>query len=139
MQRLYQAQGNLVDARLREVADNMITRAANEAVAKYETPLRQDENGYALRYRAQRIIFDCLSENVERISSSETGMVTSGELEQKIDDTAKRECAAWLDNQFGSDSSSVKAQKPMPLRVVWSTTGPKDDPSMYGRAVSGMQ
>lgn len=139
MQRLYQAQGNLVDARLREVADDMLTRAANEAVAKYESALRQDDNGYALRYRAQRIVFDCLSENVERISSSETSMVTSGELEQKIGDTARNDCAAWLQNQFGTDSRSLKPQKPMPLRVVWSESGPKDDSSMYGRAASGLQ
>jgi hypothetical protein len=139
MQRLYQAQGNLVDARLREVADDMITRAANGAVAKYETVLRQDENGYALRYRAQRIVFDCLSENVERISSSETGMVTSGELEQKIDDAAKNECAAWLQTQFGTDSRGLKPQNPVPLRVVWSATGPKDDASMYGRTANGLQ
>ena len=139
MQRLYQAQGNLVDARLREVADDMITHAASDVLAKYETPLRQDENGFALRYRAQRIVFDCLSENVERISSSETGMVTSGELEQKINDTAKSECAAWLENQFGLDSRTLKPQKPMPLRVVWSPGGPKDDASMYGRAANGMQ
>jgi len=136
MQRLYQAQGQLLDARLREVAEDIITRAANDAIGKFEGALRQDENGFALRYRAQRIVFDCLSENVERISSSETSIATKEEIEHRIGDTSKNECVKWLEGQFGSDNRSLKSQKPMPLRVVWSATGPKDDPSMYGRATS---
>jgi hypothetical protein len=82
-------------------------------------------------------VFDCLSENVEQISSSETGIATTGEIRQKIEDTGKKVCVSWLDNQFGPDTRSFQAQKPMPLRVVWSATGPKDDPSMYGRATDG--
>jgi hypothetical protein len=137
VQRLYQAHGGLVNDQLREVADDMIIRTSNEAISKFESGLRQDANGFALRYRAQRIVFDCLSENVERISSSETGIATSGEIRQKIEDTGKKECINWLDHQFGADSRALQPQKPMPLRVVWSAAGPKDDPSMYGRATDG--
>jgi len=137
VQRLYQVHGGLVDDHLRDLADGMITRASNAAIAKFEAALRQDENGFALRYRAQRIVFDCLSANVERISSSETGIATIGEIEQKIDDTGKSECVGWLDNQFGANTRSLEPQRPMPLRVTWSATGPKDDPSMYGRATGG--
>jgi hypothetical protein len=137
MQRLYQTHGDLVDARLREVAGAAMARASKEAIGKFEAALRQDQDGYALRYRAQRIVFDCLSENVERISSSETGIVTAGEIEQRISNTVRNECVAWLENQFGSNVRSVEPQKPMPLRVVWSANGPKDDPSMYGRATDG--
>lgn len=134
VQRLYQTHGGLVDDQLREVADRMITTASNVAVGRFDALMRRDENGFALRYRAQRIVFDCLSENVEKISSSETGIATVGEIEQKIMDTSKTTCAAWLDNQFGAQRDEIKPQKPMPLRVVWSANGPKDDPSMYGRA-----
>jgi hypothetical protein len=137
VQRLYQAHGGLVNDQLREVADDMIIRTSNEAISKFESGLRQDANGFALRYRAQRIVFDCLSENVERISSSETGIATTGEIRQKIEDTGKKECTTWLDHQFGADSRALQPQKPMPLRVVWSAAGPKDDPSMYGRATDG--
>jgi hypothetical protein len=87
-----------------------------------------------LRYRAQRIVFDCLSENVERITSSKAGIMTVGEIEQKIEDTAMTDCSAWLDNQFGTQARGLNPQVPMPLRVIWSATGPKDDPSMYSRA-----
>jgi len=131
VQRLYQAHGGLMDDQLREVADRMITKAAKAAVGKFDGLLRRDENGYALRYRAQRIVFDCLSENVEKISSSETGIATIGEIEQKIASTTAAECAVWLDNQFGAQADKITPQKPMPLRAIWSATGPKDNPSMY--------
>src|SRR5262249_43015429 len=104
VQRLYQTHGGLVDHHLREIGGGMITRASNAAIAKFEVAMRQDENGFALRYRAQRIVFDCLSENVERISSSETGIATVGEIEQKIEATGKNDCVAWLDHQFGTDA-----------------------------------
>ena len=133
VQRLYQTHGALLDDQLREVADGMITKASNSAIARFEGALRRDENGFALRYRAQRIVFDCLSENVERISSSETGVATAGEIEQRIDATARAECTTWLENQFGTQARGINPQVPMPLRVIWSASGPKDDPSMYSR------
>jgi hypothetical protein len=134
VQRLYQTHGALVDDQLREVADGMITKASNAAIAEFEGALRRDQNGFALRYRAERIVFDCLSENVDRITSSETGILTTGEIEQKIDQTARTECTTWLENQFGRAARDITPQVPMPLRVIWSATGPKDDPSMYSRS-----
>jgi hypothetical protein len=135
-QRLYQTHGRMVDDQLREVTDLMITKAANMAVVRFDSLMRRDEDGVAVRYRAERIVLDCLSENVVRISSSETGIATVGEIEQKIVQTATGQCIAWLENQFGTDKDKLKPQKPMPLRAVWSPSGPRDDPSMYGR-VSG--
>jgi hypothetical protein len=139
VQRLYQTHGGHVKDQLREDATDMITRTANAAVGKFESALRQNENGYALRYRAERIVYDCLSDNVERISSSETDIAERGEIAQRISDTAKKECIGWVENQFGTDSRALKPQTPMPLRVVWSATGPKDDPSMYGQAASELR
>jgi hypothetical protein len=136
LQRLYQTHGGLVDDQLREVADGMLTKASNAATAKYEAAMRRDADGFALRYRAQRIVLDCLSQNVEKITSSETGIATIEEIEQKINQTAASACSQWLDNQFGTDKDKLASQKPMPLRAVWSATGPRDDPSMYGRATS---
>ncbi|TMJ01437.1 MAG: hypothetical protein E6G97_16275 [Alphaproteobacteria bacterium] len=133
MQRLYQAHGALVDNDLRESADTMITKASMSAIGRYESAMRRDPDGYALRYRAQRIVFDCLSENVERMTSSETKIKTIGEIERKIAETGISQCSAWLENQFGSEKGDLKPQKPMPVRVIWSANGPKDDPSMYGR------
>jgi hypothetical protein len=139
VQRLYQTHGGRASDQLREDATDMITRTANLAVNKYESALRQNENGYALRYRAERIVFDCLSDNVEKISSSETDIAEKGEIAQRIGDTVKNECVGWIDSQFGPDTRALKEQKPMPLRVVWSAAGPKDDPSMYGHAASELR
>ena len=139
VQRLYQTHGGHVKDQLREDATDMIARTANAAVGKFESALRQNENGYALRYRADRIVYDCLSDNVEKISSSETDIAERGEIAQRIGDTAKKECISWVENQFGTDSRALKPQTPMPLRVVWSATGPKDDPSMYGQAASELR
>jgi hypothetical protein len=135
-QRLYQTQGNLVDEQLREVTDRMLVKAANAPVAQYEGLMRRDSDGVALRYRAERIVLDCLSENVAKVTSSETGVATVGEIEQKIGQTAAVECSGWLAFQFGNEKIQLKPQRPMPLRAVWSPNGPKDDPSMYGR-ISG--
>jgi hypothetical protein len=131
VQNLYQTHGSLVDDQLREGAEPMIFEAAKAAIAPFEVAIRQNPNAYALRYRAERIVYDCLSENVERISSSENGIAAAGEIKQKISATAVNTCAAWLDRQFGTQAGALLPQKPMPLRVVWSDTGPKDDPSMY--------
>jgi hypothetical protein len=139
VQRLYQTHGGHANDQLREDATDMITRTATGAVAKFETALRQNENGYALRYRAERIVFDCLSDNVEKISSSETDIAEKGEIAQRIEATVKNECVGWVDNQFGTDTRTLKPQTPMPLRVVWSVTGPQDDPSMYGQAASELR
>ena len=128
-----QHHGALVDNDLRESADTMITKASLGAIGRYESAMRRDPHGYALRYRAQRIVFDCLSENVERMTSSETKIKTVGEIERKIADTGVAVCSDWLENQFGSEKGELKPQKPMPMRVIWSAAGPKDDPSMYGR------
>jgi hypothetical protein len=133
MQRLYQTHGPLVDEQLRENADIMIMRASMGAVRPFEPLMRRSENGFAERYRAQRIIFDCLSENVEKISSSETGIATAGEIESRIASTSTSACAPWLESQFGPERGELKVQKPLPMRVIWSAAGPKDDPSMYGR------
>jgi hypothetical protein len=54
-------------------------------------------------------------------------------LEQKIDQTSRAECTTWLENQFGTQARAINPQVPMPLRVIWSASGPKDDPSMYSR------
>lgn len=133
MQRVYQTHGALVDNDLRESAGGMLAKASLAAVARYETAMRRDANGYALRYRAQRIVFDCLSDNVEKITSSETKIATVGEIESRIANASTSLCSAWLENQFGSEKGDLKLQKPMPMRVIWSEEGPKDDPSMYGR------
>jgi hypothetical protein len=152
-QRLYQTHGSLLDDNTRESADGIITRAAIEAVAKYDPLLRQDENVFALRYRAQRIVLDCLSAHIEDISSSNTAMRTINEIGKKVTLTSDKACTEWLnnqfvaegarrDNQFGAEGARrnnqverarLSPQQPVPVRAVWAADGPTFDQSIIGR------
>jgi hypothetical protein len=133
VQRLYQVHGDLMNGEVREDAEQLLLRASSAGVAAFDPLLRRDPNGFALRYRAERIIFDCLSSNVEAISSSDSGIATPAEIEQRILDTDAKQCSKWVAAQLQSADGKVKAQEPMPLRAIWSEAGPKDDPSMYTR------
>ncbi len=134
VERLYQTHGDLVNGEVRESAEQLLADAAASGVATLEPSLRRDQNAFALRYRAQRIIYDCLSDNVEAISSNELGMATPAEISKGVLDVTQQQCAKWASGQLIGADGKVKAQDPMPLRVIWTAEGPKDDASMYGRA-----
>jgi len=131
MQRLYQTHGAQLDNELRESTSTMLSKAYLTLAAPYETAMKRDPNGYALRYRAQRIVFDCLSDNVAKLTSSETRIASVNEIEYRIATASPELCWPWLQNQFGADGGDLKPQKPVPMRVIWSASGPRDDPSMY--------
>jgi hypothetical protein len=134
VERLYQTHGDLVNGEVRESAEQLLADAANSGLKDVELKLRRDPDAFALRYRAQRIIYDCLSDNVEAISSNESGMATPAEISKGVLDTAKDQCAKWVSAQLIGADNKVKSQDPVPLRVIWSAEGPKEDGSMYGRA-----
>ncbi len=133
MQRLYQLHSDLVDDQLRDSADTILAQISNEATRKFEVALRQNPNGYALHYRAQRIVFDCLTSTIGTIAND---VKTKGELEHNMEATGTGECVGWLEKQFGSDGRELSDQAPLPLRVVWSKDGPKDYRSMIGRTTN---
>lgn len=135
VQRLYQAHGDLMQGDVREGAERMLMKASAVVSAHFDGLIRRDENSYALHYRQQRIVFDCLTENVEGITSSGDGIATIDEIKQRIGDVQTEQCMAWVSNQFLGPDGKLKAQVPMPLRVVWSADGARDDPSMYGRPI----
>jgi hypothetical protein len=134
VQRLYQTHGDLVNGEVRESAEQLLSEASSSGVADLEPYLRRDPNAFALRYRAQRIIYDCLSDNIEAISSTESGMANSAEISKGVADATKQQCSKWVSKQLIGADDKVKPQDALPLRVIWTTEGPKDDPSMYGRA-----
>ena len=119
---------------MREDAERLLLEASTAGVAAVDAVLRRDPDAFALRYRAQRIIFDCLSEYVEAISSSDAGMATPAEIEKHVLDVNQQQCAKWVAGQLQEPDGKLKPQFPLPLRVIWSAQGPKDDPSMYGHA-----
>ena len=135
LQRLYQTHGDLVNGDVRESAEQLLADASAAGVAPLDPSLRRDPDAFALRYRAERIIYDCLTDNVEAMTSSESGMAASGEINKRVLDVTKDQCVNWASAQLIDTDGKVKPQEPMPLRVVWTEKGPNDDdPSMYGRA-----
>jgi hypothetical protein len=134
VQRLYQTHGDLVNGEVRESAEQLLSDASASGVAPLEPLLRRDPNAFALRYRAERIIYDCLSDNVEAISSTESGMASSAEISKGVADVTQQQCSKWVAEQLIGADGKIKPQDPLPLRVIWTAEGPKDDPSMYGRA-----
>jgi hypothetical protein len=135
LQRLYQTHGDLVNGDVRESAEQLLTEASAAGVAPLDPSLRRDPNAFALRYRAERIIYDCLTDNVEAMTSTESGLAPSAEMSKHVLDVTNQQCAKWASAQLIDADGKVKPQEPMPLRVIWSAKGPNDDdPSMYGRA-----
>ena len=135
LQRLYQTHGDLVNGDVRENAEQLLTEASAAGVAPLDPSLRRDPNAFALRYRAERIIYDCLTDNVEAMTSTESGLAPSAEMNKHVLDVTNQQCAKWVSAQLIEADGKVKPQEPMPLRVIWSAKGPNDDdPSMYGRA-----
>ncbi|WP_029353858.1 hypothetical protein [Bosea sp. 117] len=133
LQKLYQTHGSAMTSDVREGTERMLTKAASTSAQEFDPLLRRDENAFALEYRLQRIVFDCLTANMEAISSAPAGMATRQEIEQRIEEKASGACASWVAFQFRDEAGKLKSQQPMPVRTVWSATGPQDDPSMYGR------
>ena len=134
MQRLYQAHGDLVSGDERESAEQLLEEASMSGVNQLEPLLRRDPDAFALRYRAERIIYDCLSDNVEAISSSDSGIATSAEIAKRVIDVGGQQCSKWVAAQLVGADGKLKPQDPMPLRAIWTAEGPKDDASMYGHA-----
>jgi hypothetical protein len=134
VQRLFQTHGDFVNGEVRESAEQLLSDASASGLAPLEPLLGRAPNAFALRYRAERIIYDCLSDNVEAISSSESGMANSAEISKGVADVTQQQCAKWVSAQLIGADGKIKPQDPMPLRVIWTADGAKDDPSMYGRA-----
>lgn len=156
MQRLYQTHGKIVkdndkvastkgapagknddddDDDVMESADGIISRAALGVIRPYENAMRRTENAYVYRYRAQRIVFDCLSEQIVQTTSSESGRAEKSVIEYKITEASEKICSQWLLAQFGKPTGQLEAQQPYPMRAVWSNGKLKDNPSMYNNSL----
>lgn len=134
VQRLYQIHGDLVKDNVREDTEQLLLEASAVGTESFDSLFRRDPDAYALRYRAQRIIFDCLSDNVDTITSSRSGIASTTEIEKRLLAVDKQQCSKWVANQLLGPDGRLKPQDPVPLRVIWSADGPRDDPSMYGHA-----
>jgi len=119
---------------VREGAERMLMRAAVKVSGEFDKAMRADSSSYALGYRKERIIFDCLSDSIAKVTSAIQGVAEPAEVEKRIGQIAGTECRDWVTRQFLSADRKLIAQQPFPLRVVWSKDGPIDNPSMYSRS-----
>jgi hypothetical protein len=138
VQSLYQAHGDMVVGEVRESVERMLMRRAGNVGGEFNPLIQRDPRAYALSYRKERIVFDCLSENIVKVSSSVQGVATPAEIDKRIGDFAANECKEWLRHQFVTDDKKLSDQQPVPLRTVWTKTGPLDDPSMYSRPAGAL-
>ncbi len=134
MQRLYQARGDLVKGNVREDTEELLRKASSEGVAHFQYVYSHADHPYTLIYRTQRIIFDCLSDNVDSIAGSGSSAASIAEIETRLIETERKQCTKWVVNQMLGVDGGVRPQIPLPLRVIWTAGGPKEDPSMYGHA-----
>jgi hypothetical protein len=125
MQRLYQAHGALVDKELRESADYIITKASLTTLSSYEPAFQRDDIvGYTYRYRGQRIIFDCLSENVNALTAGDTKPAPLDIIRDRVMKMSNEVCSKWLEKQFGTEKNGIDKQTPVAMRTIWSLDGP---------------
>ena len=104
LQRLYQTHGD-VSTDVRERTEQLLAKAAAAGVAPFEALMQRDPNSYALRYRGERIVYDCPTENLETISSGE-----EAEIEQRIQDANRDQCSKWVAKQLVGSDGVLKPQ-----------------------------
>jgi hypothetical protein len=138
VQLLYQSHGDSALGAVRENIERSMARAAARVSGDFDSLIRRDARAYALNYRKQRIVFDCLSENIVKVTNAVQGIASTDEIDKRIGDLAGAECKAWVASQFLTGDKKLQPQQPVPLRAVWTKNGPADDPSMYSRPSSAL-
>ena len=138
---LYELYGPLEHDNLRAGVEEMLLGANRSAFADYEERFVRSEYGVILRYRAERILNDCLTSNIEEIVSKKDGQQLTKELMvDRVEELSRGECRNWVVNALGDPKETAsnedeKVLKPLPVRAVWVSPGvPRTDASMFGRA-----
>jgi TPR repeat protein len=107
-------------------AINIAIKAAAGEIDSLQAVFIREDNPSALEHRVQRIVFDCISENLAVGGSSARLFTHLDELEQRVGSVMRSTCSQWIKNQFLNDTGTLKPQKPVPSRAIWSAEGPKD-------------
>ncbi len=137
---LYELYGPLEHENLRAGVEEMLLGANRLAFADYEERFVRSEYGVILRYRAERILNDCLTSNIEDIVAKKDQALTKERMVDRVEELARGECRNWVVNALGNPKETAskedeKVLKPLPVRAVWVAPGvPKTDASMFGRA-----
>ena len=141
---LFELRGPSVNNDLRSGVEGMLLAASKAAFADYAERFVRSEFGVVMRYRAERILNDCLTANIDEISGSGKQEATHQQMEQKVQELSRGECRNWVVNAVGDPKqmdakADLKLLKPLPERAVWVAPGvAKTDASMFGRVSNNL-
>ena len=107
-------------------------KASLEGIAHFQYVFSRADHPYTLIYRTQRIIFDCLSDNVDKIAGSGKAAASVADIEARFIETERRQCTNWVTNQMVGVDGGARPQIPLPLRVIWTAGGPKETRACMG-------
>jgi hypothetical protein len=135
---MYELRGPSANSDLRAGVEDMLLTASKTALADYQERFVRTEAGVMMHYRAERVLIDCLTANIDGITAS-TGS-GKDQMNEKVTALSRGECRKWVVNAIGEPKQyDAKADeqylKPLPIRAVWAAPGEaKTDASMFGRA-----
>ena len=141
---LFELRGPSANNDLRTGVEAMLLAAGKAAFADYAERFVRSEFGVVMRYRAERILDDCLTANLEEITSSGKQAATREQMNKKVVELSRGECRNWVVNALGDAKqidakADLKILKPVPERAVWIAPGvPKTDASMFGRVTNNL-
>jgi hypothetical protein len=141
---LFETHGPLQNGDMGEGVERLLLAASRAALRDYDERFARNEYGVILRYRAERILFDCLIVNVEEIGGGKRKSASTDTMVGKVDELSRGECRNWVVQAIGpadksDDKGDQTAIKPLPIRAVWVGAGaPKTDSSMFGRSSNGL-
>ena len=141
---LFELRGPSVNNDLRSGVEAMLLAASKSALSDYAERFIRSEYGVVMRYRAERILDDCLTANLDEITSSGKQEATREQMSKKINELARGECRNWVINAVGDakqidSKADRKLLKPLPERAVWIAPGvAKTDASMFGRVTNNL-
>jgi hypothetical protein len=127
--RLYEAQEGADFTELRDKVEVILSRATRDAVAQAERDLQREDMAHAIRYRINRVVYDCLSEKVDRIATVDGKPATPAQMQGAVLSLANGECSVWVKNLRDADNKWNTT--PLPARAEWQDGLPVDDPSLY--------
>ena len=137
---LFEMHGPSANADLRAGVEELLLAASKVAFKEYEERFVRSDLGVVMRYRAERILVDCLTGNLHEITTSpDNTKATRVQMQDKVSELSRGECRNWVVNTIGAPTQmDAKADKellkPMPERAVWIAPGvPKTDASMFSR------
>jgi hypothetical protein len=141
---LFELRGPSVNNDLRSGVEGMLLGASKASFSDYAERFIRSEFGVVMRYRAERILDDCLTANLDEITSSGKQAATRDQMNKKVQELSRGECRNWVKNAIGDPTQidpkeDMKLLKPVPERAVWVAPGvPKTDASMFGRVTNNL-